>query len=79
VLKYEDAKRVEEVAFDKGLFVGIEYHKRFDRRSLIARRSYEMGSFGEFVMGEAKMIGEEPAESGYVCIGEGCPEEYKKK
>lgn len=56
VLKYEHAKEVEKIAFEKGLFVGVEYHKRFDRRSLIARRRYELGHFGEFVMGEAKMI-----------------------
>ena len=41
---------------DKGLFVGVEYHKRFDRRSLVARRQYALGHFGEFVMGEAKLI-----------------------
>ncbi len=56
VLKYEHAKEVEELAYQKGLFVGVEYHKRFDRRSLMSRRSYELGHFGEFVMGEAKMI-----------------------
>lgn len=56
VLKYEQAKEIEEIAYQKGLFVGVEYHKRFDNRSMIARRSYEFGHFGEFVMGEAKMI-----------------------
>ena len=55
-LKYEQAKEIEEIAFEKGLFVGVEYHKRFDRRSLVARRSYQLGHFGEFIMGEAKMI-----------------------
>ena len=56
VLEYEQAMEIEKLAYDRGLFVGIEYHKRFDRRSLIARRDYELGNFGEFVMGEAKMI-----------------------
>jgi len=56
VLRYAQAKEVEKLAYEKGLFVGIEYHKRFDRRSLIARREYELGQFGEFAMGEAKMI-----------------------
>lgn len=56
VLKYEQAVEIEKVAYEKGLFVGIEYHKRFDRRSLIAKRSYELKQFGEFVMGEAKLI-----------------------
>jgi D-galacturonate reductase len=56
VLKYKQAIEVEELAYQKGLFVGIEYHKRFDRRALVARRHYELGHFGEFTMGEAKMI-----------------------
>ncbi len=34
----------------------MEYHKRFDRRSLVARRAYGLGQFGSFVMGEAKLI-----------------------
>jgi len=56
VLKYEQAVEIEKTAFERGLFVGVEYHKRFDRRSLIAKRRYELGHFGEFMMGEAKLI-----------------------
>ena len=56
VLQYAQALEIEKLALAKGLFVGIEYHKRFDRRSLIARRSYQLGYFGEFILGEAKMI-----------------------
>jgi D-galacturonate reductase len=56
VLKYEQTIEIEKIALEKGLFIGIEYHKRFDRRSLIAKRSYAMKHFGEFVMGEAKLI-----------------------
>jgi D-galacturonate reductase len=56
VLKYENAVEIEKLAYKKGLFVGIEYHKRFDRRSLIAKRSCELKQFGEFIMGEAKLI-----------------------
>jgi D-galacturonate reductase len=56
VLKYEQAAEIEKLAFEKGLFVGVEYHKRFDRRSLMAKRGYELNQFGEFVMGEAKLI-----------------------
>ncbi|MCP4644365.1 MAG: Gfo/Idh/MocA family oxidoreductase, partial [bacterium] len=37
VLKYDQAMEIEKLARDKGLFIGIEYHKRFDRRSLLAR------------------------------------------
>ncbi|MBI4664274.1 MAG: Gfo/Idh/MocA family oxidoreductase [Verrucomicrobia bacterium] len=56
VLKYDHAHEIERLARDRGLFVGVEYHKRFDRRSLMAKRQYALGHFGEFAMGEAKMI-----------------------
>jgi D-galacturonate reductase len=56
VLKYEQSEEIEKEALEKGLFVGIEYHKRFDRRSLVAKRHYELGHYGTFVMGEAKLI-----------------------
>jgi D-galacturonate reductase len=56
VLKYDQAHEIEELAGRKGLFVGVEYHKRFDRRSLVAKREYALGRFGQFVMGEAKLI-----------------------
>lgn len=56
VLKYEQSVEIEKIAYDKGLFIGVEYHKRFDRRSLIAKRDYQLGKFGTFVMGEAKLI-----------------------
>ena len=56
VLQYRQAVEVEKHAYAKGLFVGVEYHKRFDGRALIARRDYELGHFGRFVMGEAKLI-----------------------
>ena len=56
VLKHQHAVEIEKFARQKGLFIGIEYHKRFDRRSLVAKRSYALGHFGAFVMGEAKLI-----------------------
>jgi predicted dehydrogenase len=56
VLNYEHAVELEQLAYNRGLFVGIEYHKRIDRRSLMARKCYKMGEYGEFIMGEAKMI-----------------------
>lgn len=56
VLKYEQAVEIEKLAYEKGLFIGVEYHKRFDRRSLIARKEYQAGSFGEFAFGEARLI-----------------------
>lgn len=56
VLNYIQAEEIKDLAFSKGLFVGVEYHKRFDRRSLEARKRYRDGNFGEFKMGEAKLI-----------------------
>lgn len=56
VLEYRHAVEIENIARDRGLFVGVEYHKRFDTRALMAKRRYELGQFGEFIMGEAKMI-----------------------
>jgi D-galacturonate reductase len=56
VLQYKQAVEIEKAAYEKGLFIGVEYHKRFDRRSLMAKRSCELNQFGEFVMGEAKLI-----------------------
>jgi predicted dehydrogenase len=56
VLKHTQAMEIEKLALKKGLFVGIEYHKRFDRRSLLAKRQYAKGHFGDFAMGEAKLV-----------------------
>ena len=56
VLKYQQAEEIERLAREKGLLVAVEYHKRFDPRALMARQSYADGDYGEFRMGEAKMI-----------------------
>ena len=56
VLKYEQTEEIEKLAFEKGLFIGVEYHKRFDTRALMAKKSYGLKQLGEFVIGEAKMI-----------------------
>lgn len=56
VQTYRHAIEIEKLAKSKGLFVGIEYHKRFDIRSLLARKHYRAGLLGEFVIAEAKMI-----------------------
>ncbi len=56
VLSHAQAAEIETLARDRGLYVGVEYHKRFDRRSLVARRNYRAGKHGTFVMGEAKLI-----------------------
>ncbi|MEN6493251.1 MAG: Gfo/Idh/MocA family oxidoreductase [Thermoguttaceae bacterium] len=56
VLKYAQAAEIEKLAHSKGLFVGVEYHKRFDRRALDARGLYRSGRYGEFRCGEAKLV-----------------------
>jgi predicted dehydrogenase len=56
VLSHAQARGIGEEAAARGLFVGVEYHKRFDRRSLVARRDYRAGRFGEFTFGEARLI-----------------------
>jgi predicted dehydrogenase len=56
VLKHDQAVEVEREAHARGLFVGVEYHKRFDDRSLIVRRRYRDGRFGEFKLGTAALL-----------------------
>jgi len=55
VLTFKESKEIEEEALSKGLFVGVEYHKRFDDRSLITRRKFRKGEFGEFMLGQAHL------------------------
>jgi len=47
---------IEAAARRRGLLVGIEYHKRLDDRSLMARRRYRAGLFGEFKLGTACLL-----------------------
>jgi predicted dehydrogenase len=56
VLKHSQAVEIENEAYRRGLLVGIEYHKRFDDRSLMARRRYREGLFGQFRLGTAALL-----------------------
>ncbi|HWY45940.1 MAG TPA: Gfo/Idh/MocA family oxidoreductase [Bryobacteraceae bacterium] len=56
VMKLEEAEAIEREASRRALFVGVEYHKRFDDRSLLARRKYRAGDFGEFRLGAACLM-----------------------
>jgi D-galacturonate reductase len=56
VLAARQSEEIEKEAYRRGLLVGIEYHKRFDDRSLMARRRYQAGLFGEFRLGTACLL-----------------------
>lgn len=56
VLQHRQAVEIEKKAKEKNLVVGVEYHKRFDDRSLMARRKYRAGQFGEFRLGTASLM-----------------------
>ena len=56
VLKHAQALEIAREAYARGLLVGIEYHKRFDDRSRMARRKYRAGEFGEFQLGTACLL-----------------------
>ncbi|MCX8038367.1 MAG: Gfo/Idh/MocA family oxidoreductase [Candidatus Sumerlaeia bacterium] len=56
VQRYAEAAELEKIACERGLLVGVEYHKRFDRRALVARQDYRAGRFGEFKIGEARLV-----------------------
>lgn len=56
VLRHKQAVEIEQKARSKNLLVGVEYHKRFDDRSLMARRKYREGLFGEFRLGTACLM-----------------------
>jgi predicted dehydrogenase len=56
VLRHRQAVEIACEARSRDLVVGIEYHKRFDDRSLMARRKYRQGLFGEFMLGTACLL-----------------------
>jgi len=56
VLKHTQAREIAREAYSRGLIVGVEYHKRFDDRSLMARRKYREGLFGDFRLGTACLL-----------------------
>ena len=56
VLKHSQAVEIAAEARRRALLVATEYHKRFDDRSLMARRRYREGRFGEFRLGTACLL-----------------------
>ncbi|MCK4602111.1 MAG: Gfo/Idh/MocA family oxidoreductase, partial [Phycisphaerae bacterium] len=56
VLEHARAEEIAKLARDKGLVIGVEYHKRFDDRNLMARKAYREGRLGNFRLAQAQMI-----------------------
>jgi predicted dehydrogenase len=56
VLRHAEAIEIGREARSRGLLVAVEYHKRFDDRSRMARRKYRAGQFGEFRLGTACLL-----------------------
>ncbi|HEY1337518.1 MAG TPA: Gfo/Idh/MocA family oxidoreductase [Bryobacteraceae bacterium] len=56
VLEARQGAEIAREARQRGLLVAVEYHKRFDRRSLMARTAYREGRFGEFRLGTACLL-----------------------
>jgi predicted dehydrogenase len=56
VLTAAEAAVIEAEAYERGLFVGVEYHKRFDDRAHKARQFYREGRLGEFRLGTARLM-----------------------
>lgn len=56
VLTAQESVVIEREAYKRGLFCGVEYHKRFDDRAHKARRYYRDGMFGEFKLGTARLM-----------------------
>jgi D-galacturonate reductase len=56
VLTARESMEIEREARERGLFVGVEYHKRFDDRANRARQLYRDGRLGEFKLGTARLM-----------------------
>ena len=56
VLTARESIEIEKEARARGLFVGVEYHKRFDDRAHKARQFYRDGRLGEFQLGTARLM-----------------------
>ena len=56
VLQARQGAEIAAEAQRRGLVVALDYHKRFDDRSLMARRAYREGGFGEFRLGTACLL-----------------------
>jgi D-galacturonate reductase len=55
-LEHRHGVAIGREAHARALLAAVEYHKRFDDRSLMARRDYRAGMFGEFRLGTARLF-----------------------
>ncbi len=55
VLKHVQAEEIARLGYQRGLLIGVDYHKRFDYRSLMARKEYRTGRLGEFRLCQAHL------------------------
>jgi predicted dehydrogenase len=53
---YDGSRRIRDLAWEKGLFVGIDFHKRWDYRTLVARAHWREGFYGIPRAARATMI-----------------------
>jgi predicted dehydrogenase len=53
---YDGTRRIGDLAWEKGLFVGIDFHKRWDYRALVARVHWKEGHYGIPRAARATMI-----------------------
>ncbi len=56
VLSVAQSVEIEQEAEKRGLLVAVEYHKRFDPRSQMARARHRQGLFGELKLGTAVLM-----------------------
>lgn len=56
VLDVRQSIEIEQEADRRGLFVAVEYHKRFDPRSQMARTRFRQGLFGDLKLGTAALM-----------------------
>jgi predicted dehydrogenase len=57
---YQGTLRIRDLAWEKGLFVGIDFHKRWDYRALMARAHWKEGCYGVPRAARATMIEADP-------------------
>jgi predicted dehydrogenase len=57
---YAGSVRIRDRARERGLFVGIDFHKRWDYRALVARERWHKGDFGLPRAARATMIESDP-------------------